>query len=133
VDGEKYVPGLSRIAKAVHRYGSLVYGQIIYTGPVDFENLPEAKIIKERVGLPVILVGGMNSTETLQKALDEGVDLVSMCRAFIREPDFVLKLKAGNAVSKCVRCNQCLSIGKTKYKRCVFGSEIEFLKKRLSR
>lgn len=80
------------------------------------------------MGLPVILVGGMNSTETLQKALSEGVDLVSMCRAFIREPDFVQKLKAGNAVSKCVGCNRCLSIGKTEYKRCVFGFEIEFLK-----
>jgi 2,4-dienoyl-CoA reductase-like NADH-dependent reductase (Old Yellow Enzyme family) len=90
--------------------------------------LPEAKIIKEQVGLPVILVGGMNSADTLQKALSEGIDLVSMCRAFIREPDFVQKLKTGNAVSKCVRCNRCLSIGKTEYKRCAFGSEIEFLK-----
>jgi 2,4-dienoyl-CoA reductase-like NADH-dependent reductase (Old Yellow Enzyme family) len=44
VDGEKYVPGLSRVAEAVHRYGSLVYGQIIYTGPVDFEHLTEEKI-----------------------------------------------------------------------------------------
>jgi 2,4-dienoyl-CoA reductase-like NADH-dependent reductase (Old Yellow Enzyme family) len=90
--------------------------------------LPEARAVKERVGLPVILVGGMNSTETLQEALNEGVDLVSMCRAFIREPDFARKLKAGKADSKCVRCNQCLSIGKTRYKRCAFGSEIEFLK-----
>jgi len=90
--------------------------------------LETAKAIKAQVGIPVILVGGLHSTETLQKALKEGMDLVSLCRSLICEPDFVRKLQQGNAESKCIRCSQCLTLPKSKYKRCVFGPEHPFLK-----
>jgi len=58
---------------------------------------------------PLILVGGIRSTEVMKDLLDNNdVDMVSMCRPFVCEPDFVGRIKEGQEKSGCVNCNQCL-------------------------
>ena len=48
----------------------------------------EARAFREKLDVPLILVGGMRSFETAEKLLDDGTaDFISMCRPFIREPD----------------------------------------------
>jgi 2,4-dienoyl-CoA reductase-like NADH-dependent reductase (Old Yellow Enzyme family) len=68
-----------------------------------------SKAIKKELSVPVILVGGIRSLLVMENLLEEGfADLVSMSRAFISEPDLVLKLKSGeNKNARCVSCNLC--------------------------
>ena len=81
--------------------------------------LSEATKIKKQINIPVILVGGFRSYEQIQRAIDQGIDFVSMSRPFICEDDFVLKLM-NRENSKCNDCNRCYNIFRTEYKRCNF-------------
>lgn len=67
-----------------------------------------ASSLKKRVDVPVILVGGLRSLSTMEEIVDSGdADFVSLSRPFIREPDLVLKLKAGTPAVSCISCNRC--------------------------
>jgi 2,4-dienoyl-CoA reductase-like NADH-dependent reductase (Old Yellow Enzyme family) len=70
-----------------------------------------SKAIKEAVNIPVMLVGGIRSLPVMENLLKEGyADLISMSRAFICEPDLVLKLKSGEArKTRCQSCNLCFN------------------------
>lgn len=78
-----------------------------------------ALAIKETSSLPVILVGGIHSKSAIKDILDKGVDLVSMSRPFICQPDLIKEMKNGLENAKCIRCNQCFKIFATKHVRCV--------------
>jgi 2,4-dienoyl-CoA reductase-like NADH-dependent reductase (Old Yellow Enzyme family) len=69
-----------------------------------------AKALKERVSVPVILVGGLRTPSVMEKLVEDGVtDLVSMCRPFIREPQLIKRWKDGDLTkAKCISCNKCL-------------------------
>lgn len=71
-----------------------------------------SKEIKKAVNIPVMLVGGIRSLPVMEDLLKEGfADLISMSRAFICEPDLVLKLKSGEArKTKCQSCNLCFDL-----------------------
>ena len=72
---------------------------------------PFARAVKEASGLPIILVGGVRTTETMTDILASGdADFLAMARPFIREPDLVRKLEAGRTGGvECVSCNMCLA------------------------
>jgi 2,4-dienoyl-CoA reductase-like NADH-dependent reductase (Old Yellow Enzyme family) len=72
-------------------------------------NLPYAELAKKYSDIPIISVGGFRSGTEIESALNGGkADFISLCRPFLREPDFARRLKAdGNYVSKCVSCNVC--------------------------
>ena len=72
---------------------------------------PFARAVKEASGLPVILVGGVRTTQTMTDILASGdADFLAMARPFIREPDLVRKLEAGRTGGvECVSCNMCLA------------------------
>ena len=73
--------------------------------------------IREEVGFsPMALVYGFRNLETMEKAVNENlVDMISMSRPFIREPNLVRKLKSGQAQAECIRCDAC---------RANFGKEM---------
>lgn len=85
--------------------------------------LPEAKIIKAHVDIPIMLVGGLCAKSEIERVLAEGMDFASMCRTFICEPDFLTRLAAGEERSKCLHCWQCFKLPKTKYKNCALLPE----------
>ena len=88
----------------------------------------EALLVKEKLGIPVILVGGIASLEDMEALVEEGIDMVSMSRPFITEPDLIPKLKGGEQeASRCLHCNKCFSIHATAHKNCVFLPESEKL------
>ena len=72
---------------------------------------PFARAVKEATGLPIILVGGVRTTQTMTDVLESGdADFLAMARPFIREPDLVRKLAAGRTGGvECVSCNMCLA------------------------
>lgn len=70
--------------------------------------LRAAEVIKNAVHVPVILVGGIRSRSIMEKLINEGlVDMISLCRPFICEPNLVTKMAAGAEKVKCISCNKC--------------------------
>ncbi len=83
-----------------------------YKGPYFLE---QALCFKEQLEIPVILVGGIRSYRDAEDALAKGIDLVSMSRPFICEPELVKRWKSGaREDSKCNSDNLCLKSVKTK-------------------
>ncbi|MGB5156602.1 NADH:flavin oxidoreductase [Desulfobacterium sp. N47] len=71
--------------------------------------LKEAKAFREKISVPLILVGGNRSYKMAEKIIAEGtVDYISMCRPLIREPGLINRWKSGDiAKSACISDNQC--------------------------
>ncbi len=69
-----------------------------------------AKKLKAAINVPMMLVGGMRSPNLMEKMITGGeVDMVSLCRPFIREPGLVNRWKQGNREkAHCISCNGCL-------------------------
>ena len=74
-----------------------------------------AKVFKEKIDVPLILVGGIRSFEVADQLVEEGLaDYVSMCRPLIREPGLIKRWKAGDlSKSTCVSCNQCFEASRS--------------------
>jgi len=65
--------------------------------------------IREATGpTPMALVNGIRSRRCMEAILEKGVaDLISMSRPFIRKPDLVEKLRAGQPAATCTSCGAC--------------------------
>jgi 2,4-dienoyl-CoA reductase-like NADH-dependent reductase (Old Yellow Enzyme family) len=71
--------------------------------------LPMARRFRERLDMPLMLLGGINRRETLDLAMAEGFEYVAMARALLREPDLVNRMRAGRAdQGVCIHCNRCM-------------------------
>jgi 2,4-dienoyl-CoA reductase-like NADH-dependent reductase (Old Yellow Enzyme family) len=68
-----------------------------------------ARRFKGRLGIPVILVGGVRSFGLAERLVKEGyADYISMSRPFVREPDLVRRWQSGDLRrATCVSDNQC--------------------------
>ena len=75
--------------------------------------------LAEKISVPVILVGGLRSLDIMQNILNTTkIELLSLSRPLIREPDFPNKLFNHESTdSKCISCNACY--GSPAHK-CVF-------------
>jgi 2,4-dienoyl-CoA reductase-like NADH-dependent reductase (Old Yellow Enzyme family) len=90
--------------------------------PLQNYNVPLAEQIKRTVDIPVIAVGGIRNLQDIKTIIsDKGIDLVSLARPFIIEPDIVNRFQQGQESSRCINCGYCL-IGVTANKlRCYYG------------
>ena len=81
---------------------------------------PYAQAVKRALDIPVILVGGVRTTDTMADVIESGdADFVALARPFIREPDLANKLAAGRrGLVDCVSCNICLGHDGTDELRC---------------
>ena len=71
--------------------------------------LPYARQFREAVTMPLVLLGGINRRDTIERAMDEGFEFVAMGRALLREPDLVRKLAEGDETEGlCIHCNKCM-------------------------
>lgn len=72
-----------------------------------------ARAVKERVRVPVGLVGGLRSPVLLEEILRAGdADFLSMARPFIREPGLVRRWISGDTTrAACISCNGCFGAG----------------------
>lgn len=71
--------------------------------------LPNARVFRKVINVPLILVGGLRTPRLVEKILEAGeADMISLCRPFIREPDLVNRWKSGDEnKADCVSCNGC--------------------------
>ena len=71
----------------------------------------EAGKFREKVDVPLILVGGNRSLQVAARIVSEGTaDYISMSRPFIREPDLINRWKSGDHdKAKCLSDNKCFA------------------------
>jgi len=77
---------------------------------------------KEKINVPLMLVGGIYSFVVAEHLISDGVaDFISLCRPLIREPNLIKRWKAGDtAPPTCVYCNGCFGPGlKGKWVQCI--------------
>ena len=86
-----------------------------------------AKLFKERVDVPLLLVGGIRSYEVAEQLiLENAADYVSMCRPLVREPGLINRWKAGcRTKSACVSCSQCGSASQAGGIYCVAERKLQ--------
>ncbi len=91
--------------------------------PLENFNVEDAALIKKKVGIPVIVVGGIRRLADIRKIIEDGsADFVAMARPFIIEPDLVMKFASGKSVeSRCINCGYCLLGINRSPVRCYYG------------
>jgi len=68
--------------------------------------------IRQRVSIPVMVVGRINTPELAEKILDDGLaDYICLSRALIADPYFPAKAQSGFAdtIAPCIACNECIA------------------------
>jgi 2,4-dienoyl-CoA reductase-like NADH-dependent reductase (Old Yellow Enzyme family) len=71
--------------------------------------LDKALRFRERLSMPLMLLGGINRRDTMEQAMVHGFEFVAMGRALLREPSLVNELIAGReADGVCIHCNRCM-------------------------
>jgi 2,4-dienoyl-CoA reductase-like NADH-dependent reductase (Old Yellow Enzyme family) len=71
--------------------------------------LDAAKMFKDAVSTPLVLVGGIRTFAVAQQLVEDGIaDFIALSRPLIREPHLIRRWHAGDtAVATCIHCNQC--------------------------
>ena len=71
----------------------------------------EARIVRDAVNLPLILVGGNRSFEVADLLVTDGTaDYISMSRPFIREPELIRRWQEGDrSPAACISDNLCFT------------------------
>jgi len=90
-------------------------------------NRESARIIKNKVKVPVFLVGGITDPVTMEEIIEKGdADYISLCRALIADPSFPEKIRSGGrGLSKCIHCNLCGAYMISRPLKCYYGKMIE--------
>jgi len=71
---------------------------------------PCARQFRDALDLPLILLGGINRRDTIERAMVEGFEFVAMGRGLLRDPELINKMTKGEAdESLCVHCNKCMA------------------------
>jgi 2,4-dienoyl-CoA reductase-like NADH-dependent reductase (Old Yellow Enzyme family) len=72
--------------------------------------LEEARRMRAAVRLPLVLLGGVKSMAVIDRALEQGFELVGMGRALLHDPALPGKMERGEvSASACVPCNECIA------------------------
>jgi 2,4-dienoyl-CoA reductase-like NADH-dependent reductase (Old Yellow Enzyme family) len=69
-----------------------------------------ARQFRAALAMPLVLLGGINRRETIERAMAEGFEFVALGRALLREPGLVNAMAKGEAqAGLCVHCNKCMA------------------------
>lgn len=72
--------------------------------------LSHARQFREALALPIVLLGGINRRDTIDRAMAEGFDFVAMGRGLLRDPGLVNEMARGERdASLCIHCNKCMA------------------------
>jgi len=68
-----------------------------------------ALLHRQKIGIPIMLVGGVRSLEVAEELLESGVaDLIALSRPLICEPGLLKRWREGDRrPSRCLSCNAC--------------------------
>ncbi len=95
------------------------FGRKIVPEQESYFEIYAAEIAQEN-DVPVILVGGNRSLESLNRILNNTqIEYIALCRPLICESDLINRWQSGDLTpEKCISCNQCSHPGGTS---CVFN------------
>jgi 2,4-dienoyl-CoA reductase-like NADH-dependent reductase (Old Yellow Enzyme family) len=72
--------------------------------------LPDALRFREALELPLVLLGGINRLDTVERAMAAGFEFVAMGRALLIEPDLIDRMRSGQSSrGVCTHCNRCMA------------------------
>lgn len=94
-----------------HARRDLIFRDVVREGTREAYFSAYTQLVRaRRPDTKIILVGGLRTLPTMQEVIDKGLaDFVALSRPFIREPDLVDRLMAGDGISAaCTSCNLCL-------------------------
>jgi len=105
---------------AIEMSGGTVYASGAYSAiRTGAFNTPEKEVFyreaaaryKEKIGVPLMLVGGIRSFEVAEKLVNDGLtDYISLSRPLIREPSLINLWKAGDLrKARCLSDNKCFA------------------------
>jgi len=109
--GDAPVAEMSQIMpKPLRRAFTLVGGAFLHSYPYEEAYfLPFARQFRQALDLPLILLGGVSTLDTVHRAMAEGFEFVAMGRALLRQPELVNEWRdSGRRDSLCVHCNKCM-------------------------
>ena len=89
--------------------------------------IPEARAVKTAVGIPVICPNLHDPAKVLEAIHDKKVDMVSLSRSLLADPQWPNKVKDGRVedIQKCVLCNTCLKTLFTGFRtRCAVNPNV---------
>lgn len=73
--------------------------------------LQDALEIRRQVSLPLVYVGGVDSKDAIDKALNAGFEFVQIGRALVHDPAFIGKIQRGECqTSGCNHTNYCIAV-----------------------
>ncbi len=71
--------------------------------------LDDAKRFRERLDLPLIALGGLDTADAMLEAREAGFEFIALGRSLVRQPDLPNRLESGRATrSSCIHCNRCM-------------------------
>jgi 2,4-dienoyl-CoA reductase-like NADH-dependent reductase (Old Yellow Enzyme family) len=103
----------AHIDNIVMRLGVRLFGNLLIPAVPFQENyfLPDARVFRSQLKMPLVYVGGILSRENAEEALREGFEAVAIARALIKDPDFIRKLLDEDLKrSSCDTCNHCIAV-----------------------
>ena len=110
----------------VRRLAMRVFGPLLIRG-YRFEEaffLRSARQFLAELQLPLMLLGGLNRLDSMNRAIEEGFAFVALGRALIRQPDLVKRMQRGESEeSLCTHCNRCVAEMERDGTRCVFWGD----------
>ena len=94
--------------------------------PLHNYNVGIAARIKQRVSIPVIVVGGIRALSDMENIIREGqADFVAMSRPLLRTPDLIRRMEeAKETESRCIDCGHCLFRSIEHPVRCLNGKVV---------
>ncbi|ABM13687.1 NADH:flavin oxidoreductase [Mycolicibacterium vanbaalenii] len=71
--------------------------------------LESARQFRHELSMPLILLGGITTRDTMDQAMAEGFEYVAMARALLRDPGLVGRIRSDPTTrSLCTHCNKCM-------------------------
>jgi 2,4-dienoyl-CoA reductase-like NADH-dependent reductase (Old Yellow Enzyme family) len=91
--------------------------------PIDNYNVCAAQEIKQRVDIPIIVVGGIRKLRDIEQIIGGNMaDYIAMSRPFIIEPDIVNKFRTQSQTkSECISCGYCIVALEEMPAQCFYG------------
>lgn len=80
--------------------------------------------LRKEVDIPAILVGGIRSFKDMDAVRDSGIDMVSIARPFICDPDLITRLISGEEEARCTSCSKCFYLYSKEGRRCIFHDKV---------
>jgi len=130
MNGDDYMPGGMTADEAVEVavWAAQAGADALHIAGGHYRSLPDASVmvppmaqpeatflhhaarVKARIAAPVIAVGRLGNPDVAAAALGSGkADFVALGRSLLADPDWPRKVRADQAVRRCLACNTCIN------------------------